>query len=356
MGGGIIDTHSVSHTEDQGMQMNRVKKMLLVFLCIFLAVLLAAAGGFFYLREKGERELKEQLVSGSGDNSDESYVTYNGKRYKYNDNIINILCLGVDKELPIEEKRSSGSEGLSDAVLLVSINLEDKSVRILGIPRDTIVPVKILDTSGNLVGSENGQITLQYAYGQTAQQSCELMCDSVSNLLYQLPIHRYCSLNLLAVPVLNDAVGGVDVKVLEDIDGDHCKLTAGETVHLEGYAALDYIQERDTHVSRTSMGRLERQKQYMRNYFHQAKESVRDNPSLPVEVFQELEGNMCTNITVEDLTYLIPELLDCTLEEDNPEIQGEVTQPGKNEEFHVDQEALKELVIGYFYEEAEGEE
>lgn len=338
------------------MQMSRGKKILLVFVCILLAVILAAVGGFFYLRQKGERRLKEEPVSGSVDITDEEYLIYNGKQYSYNKNIINILCLGVDKDLPIEEKRDSGSEGLSDAVFLVSINLEDKSVGILGIPRDTIVPVKVLDTSGNLVGTENGQITLQYAYGRTAEQSCELMCDSVSNLLYQLPIHRYGSLNLQAVPILNDAVGGVEVEVLEDVAGRYSTLTKGETVRLDGYEALDYIQARNTHESKTSMGRLERQKQYMSNYFQQAKDAVRSDISLPIDVFNELESNMCTNITVEDLAYLVPELLDCSLDGGAVEIQGEVTQPGENEEFHVDEDALKELVIERFYEEVGGEE
>ena len=64
-------------------------------------------------------------------------------------------------------------------------------------PRETIVPVKLIDTAGNFVRTENEQITLQYAYGQTAEKSCELMTDAVSNLLFQLPIQRYCAINLL---------------------------------------------------------------------------------------------------------------------------------------------------------------
>lgn len=332
--------------------MGKIKKVFLALVIIFLVAVITVTGIFFYLRAKGEKQLKENFVSGMQSDSDGLDIIYDGKQYKYNENIINILCMGIDKDLPIEEKRASGSEGLADAILLVSIDLEDETIGIIGIPRDTIISVKVLDSQGEFLRRENGQITLQYAYGRTAEQSCKLMTEAVSNLLYKLPIHRYCSINLQAVPVLNDAIGGVEVEVLEDIEGEHCTLEAGTTVHLDGYEALDYIQERDTSVSRSSMGRLERQKQYMINYFEQAKDIVKEDPDLPITVYNELQGNMCTNITTEELAYLIPEIIDISPDESSvAEISGEVIQPEKNEEFYVDEESLKALVIELFYEE-----
>ena len=183
------------------------------------------------------------------------------------------------------------------------------------------------------------------------------MTDTVSNLLFRLPIQRYCSINFEAVPTLNDAIGGVDVDVLEDIYGEHCTLYAGTTEHLEGYEALDYIRWRDEWVAESSMGRLERQKQYMSNYFNQAKDAVKKDLTLPVKVFQELGANMCTNITVEDITYLVPELLDITLDTENiAMVPGEVVQGEEFEEYHVDDDALKDLVISRYYEEVHPED
>lgn len=92
----------------------------------------------------------------------------------------------------------------------------------------------------------------------------------------------------------------------------------------------------------------------MMNYFARAKEVIVGDPGLPISVYKELEGNMCTNITVEDLAYLVPEVIGISLDGNSiAEIPGEVTQPDENEEFHVDEEALKELVIERFYKEAE---
>ena len=77
--------------------------------------------------------------------------------------------------------------------------------------------------------------------------------------------------------------------------------------------AEDYIRDRNTDVFASSMGRLERQKQYMTNYFATAMAQVKNDLTLPVSIYQSLQGNMYTNISVEDITYLEPEMLDVTL-------------------------------------------
>lgn len=349
--------------EDSGSREFRLRRWQKVLLAVFAVIVIAAGsltGIFFFLRARGEKSLKTEVPETAEQVTPQEreglFITYNGKEYRYNDDIINFLCLGIDKDIPIEEKRETGSEGLADAVLLVSIDVNAGRISLLAIPRETIVPVRVQDTGGNFVKNENKQITLQYAYGQTAEDSCELMVDAVSNLLFKVPIQRYCSINFQAVPTLNDAIGGVDVEVLEDVWGDHCTLYAGTTEHLDGYEALDYIQWRYEWAPETSMGRLERQKQYMMNYFNQAKSVVKDDPTLPVRVFRELDGNMCTNITVDDLTYLVPELLDISLDTDNiAMIPGEVTEAGEYEEYHVYEDELKDLVISRFYEEVEAE-
>lgn len=247
---------------------------------------------------------------------------------------------------------ANGSAGLADAIVLVSINVESDEIRLLAIPRDTITPIKAVDENGNFIGETNQQITLQHAYGQNATQACELMIEAVSKLLYQVPIQRYCSISLAAIPVLNDAVGGVDVQVLEDVEINKKEYHAGENVHLEGNMARDYIQERDCNVIGSSMGRLDRQKQYISNYYAKAKETVKNDLSLPLTVYNSLQENMCTNITPEDIAYLVPELLGMSLNAENmATIPGEAVMGDKYLEYHADADSLKEVVIDYFYEE-----
>ncbi|MCI8797219.1 MAG: LCP family protein [Dorea sp.] len=342
------------------LSMKRWKK---IVLCVVTALVVMAAGltgSFFYLRAQGEKNLKTTVKPDAEDESNPEeglFITYKDKKYKYNEDVINFLCLGIDKDIPIEEKTiipqvESGSEGFADTIVLISINVESGEIKMLAIPRETITQIKVIDPEGNFDRNENVQLNYQYVYGKDAAASCELMVDTVSNLLYQVPIQRYCSVNLNAVSILNDAIGGVDVQILEDVEGDSGTYYAGEVVHLMGDMALDYVRERDSQVYGSSLGRLDRQKQYITNYFATAKEVVRNDLSLPLNIYNGLQDNMCTNITVEDIAYLVPELLEVNLSAENmTTVPGEATWPGEVMEYIPNQEQLKEIVISYFYEE-----
>lgn len=268
---------------------SRLKIAAAIVLGTILLIVAGAGLGFLYLRFQGERSLKSQVqimdanMENRENTSEDSiseeeqegfYITYDGKQYQYNSDVINILCLGIDKDIPIEEKRETGSEGLADVVILASIDTKEDTLKFLAVPRETMVPVKLIDTKGNFVRTENEQITLQYAYGQTAEKSCELMIDTVSNLLFQLPIQRYCAINFQALPALNDAIGGVDLVSIETVHWWNGSFYEGQQMHLEGQAALDYVRQRDETIPKSSMGRLERQKQYITCYLEQAKEAV----------------------------------------------------------------------------------
>lgn len=351
---------------------SRLKIAAAIVLGTILLIVAGAGLGFLYLRFQGERSLKSQVQimdanMGNRENTSEDtiseeeqegfYITYDGKQYQYNSDVINILCLGIDKDIPIEEKRETGSEGLADVVILASIDTKEDTLKFLAVPRETIVPVKLIDTKGNFVRTENEQITLQYAYGQTAEKSCELMIDTVSNLLFQLPIQRYCAINFQALPALNDAIGGVDLVSIETVHWWNGSFYEGQQMHLEGQAALDYVRQRDETIPKSSMGRLERQKQYITCYLEQAKEAVGKDLTLPVKMFQSLTENMCTDVTVADITYLVPELLNMEINLENISmVPGETITGGEHEEYHVDADALKQLVIQMFYKEVPAEQ
>ena len=351
---------------------SRLKIAAAIVLGTILLIVAGAGLGFLYLRFQGERSLKSQVQimdanMGNRENTSEDsiseeeqegfYITYDGKQYQYNSDVINILCLGIDKDIPIEEKRETGSEGLADVVILASIDTKEDTLKFLAVPRETIVPVKLIDTKGNFVRTENEQITLQYAYGQTAEKSCELMIDTVSNLLFHLPIQRYCAINFQALPALNDAIGGVDLVSIETVHWWNGSFYEGQQMHLEGQAALDYVRQRDETIPKSSMGRLERQKQYITCYLEQAKEAVGKDLTLPVKMFQSLTENMCTDVTVADITYLVPELLNMEINLENISmVPGETITGGEHEEYHVDADALKQLVIQMFYKEVPAEQ
>ena len=76
--------------------------------------------------------------------------------------------------------------GQSDALILLSTNKEDKTTTLLEISRDSMTDVKTYDLNGEYLGKERAQITIQYAYGDGEQRSCQLTKEAVSNLLYEI--------------------------------------------------------------------------------------------------------------------------------------------------------------------------
>ncbi|MEH2945654.1 LCP family protein [Sporofaciens sp. JLR.KK001] len=349
------DGRSRRKKKKKRLPMQRWKKITLGVVTTLLVIIIGIAGSFFYLRAQGEKNLKTDLsdVEDTPETRKEGlFITYKGKEYQYNEDVINFLCLGIDNSTPVEQANEIKGQGLADAIILVSINVESGKIKILAVPRDTYVPVKVYNDEGKFLREKNMQLTLQYYYGKTAEDSCELMVNAVSNLLFKVPIQRYCAINLEAIPILNDAIGGVDVQVLEDVEVGGKPYHAGDILHLQGKMAEDYIRDRNTDVFASSMGRLERQKQYMTNYFATAMAQVKGDLTLPVSIYQSLQGNMYTNVSVEDITYLVPELLDVALTaEDMSMIPGEVTQPDEHEAYMVNSEQLKELVVNFFYVE-----
>ena len=331
-------------------------------LCVVTALVVVVAGlagSFFYLRAQGEKNLKTKVTADAEDekNTEEGlFITYNDKKYRYNEDVINFLCLGIDKEIPIEETVETpniltGSEGFADAIVLISVSVDTKQIKMLAIPRDTIVPVKIVDSKGKFLRNENVQIEVQYAYGTTADESCELMVETVSNMLYKVPIQRYCSINLEAISILNDAIGGVNVQALQDIELQGKNYLINESIHLTGDMARDYVQKRNMTLN-GSFERLERQKQYITNYFVTAKEVIKGDMTLPLTLYQNLNEKMCTDITTEDIAYLVPELLNMSMDFENISmIPGDIVQGEIFAEYIINEEKLKELVVNYFYEE-----
>lgn len=314
-----------------------------------LVIVIAGFSAFFVVRSEGKKNLRPE----------EHYITFKGKEYKYREDIVNILCLGIDKEEPIaymEENR--GYLGMADAILLVSIDTRKHDMHVISIPRDTMADIQITTDDGRFEQKVEAQLCYQYAFGRSMEQSSELTVDTVSQLLYNIQIQRSCSINFEALPILNDAIGGVDVVVQEKdlVDSLHPdKFVYGETMHLDGELALRFVRVRNKEKVDGSVLRAERQKQYALAFAEKAKSVVLKDPLIPVKIFQELQKdkNMYTDMTIQDIVYLMSEVLQISFAEDLMQtIPGE-SIVGKNgyPEFYMDVDAVKELLINIFYEE-----
>lgn len=282
----------------------------------------------------------------------EGDIRYNGTIYRYNEDILTFLFLGIDKKTEVKKVEDGIDGGQSDAIFLLVLDPHSKEVSVIGVNRDTMTEIEVYSEYGDYRGTATLQLCLQHGYGDGAQVSCTRTVDAVSKLLYDMPIHGYCSINMGAIPLINDAIGGVELVALEDVIESDIK--EGELVHLMGDSAYDYLHNRDTKSDESARRRLERQKQYIEAYAGKAVEQMKSDITLPVKLYNALSKYMVTDITVDEVSYLATQAAGYHFSMENIySLAGETVQGESYEEFYVDEEALYELILKVFYEEVE---
>lgn len=296
------------------------------------------------MEETGSPEDKEEK---------EGRVYYNGKAYDFNRDILTFLVMGIDQRSETVQEYTEGFEGGSaDAIFLLVLDPHSKKMQIIAIDRNTMTDVDIYDYYGSYEKTVRTQLCVQHGFGDGTVKSAGYMEKAVSNLLYGLPINGYCAVNMSAIPQINDAVGGVDVTVLDDITKMDKALVKGADVHLMGKSAFWYVKYRDTGVFGSAAGRLERQRQYLTAYVSKAKSEFRKNPALPVTLFGTLKDYMTTDLNAEKVTYLATMAAGFDFSGvDIRKIPGETVMGDEYEEFYVDEDGMYELILDVFYEE-----
>ncbi|MBE5895922.1 MAG: LytR family transcriptional regulator [Lachnospiraceae bacterium] len=283
---------------------------------------------------------------------EEGWVRYNGKIYEYNDDILTFLVMGIDEFGVVQESTDGVSGGQADALILAVLDGASKKISLIAINRDTMTDVLMYGYgSGDYI---EAQIAVQHGFGDGMELSCELTRDAVSRLFYDLPIHGYVSVNMGVIPQLNDAVGGVSVVIPEDVAGDFEGWNEGETVALYGIEAFYFVQQRDCESFDSNSTRLSRQKQYLTAFVNTLLTQTAQDLTLPVDVYLELQEYMVTDISTDEMAYLAGEVISYSFEDGSIYTLEGTTQMGENfEEFYVDHEALKALMIDIFYREVE---
>lgn len=211
-----------------------LKKILLLFTLLFLIVG-GYAGFLFYKtyqasfddfgREKSD--LREESVSVSNDP-------------------VSILLMGI------EDYSSGGKGGRSDTLMVATFNPEDKTMKLLSIPRDTRVwiPEKEVYT----------KINHAFAYGGK-----ELTIKTVEEFL-NIPIDYYVTVNFEGFKNIVDILGGIEVNVPFDFKQNSDDRVAEKLefkegpMTLDGRYALAYARMR-LEDPRGDLGRNERQKE-----------------------------------------------------------------------------------------------
>lgn len=102
--------------------------------------------------------------------------------------------------------------------MLAAMDFRNERISLIAISRDTMCEFQALNPDGTEGDHVYGQLALSFSYGDGDAKSCEITKDAVSQIMCDLPIASCSALYLDGLQELNDAVGGVTVTILEDID------------------------------------------------------------------------------------------------------------------------------------------
>lgn len=330
------------------MKKNKDKTKVLILILTIIAIIVAAMTGIVYIQgqnSKKKAEDKSKTAQKSTDSS--SYITYNGKKYEYNSQLRTMLFMGVDKDEEVTVKDITGRSGQADCLILLVLDPDQKTTTLLEISRDSMSDVKIYGMNGDYMATEVTQIATQYAYGDGENRSCQLTRDAVSNLLYDIPIHDYLSLNMAGIIPIVDQIGGVEITVPEDYTAIDPLFVQGSTITLNGELAEKYIRSRDIEVLGSNNQRMERQTQFVQALLEKVKSTEDGGGAMLRQFWSAGQPYITTDVSLD--------MMEKTASYDmNPEIlkvPGEVRAGAEHDEFHVDNAGLQEMIINIFYHE-----
>lgn len=276
-------------------------------------------------------------------------VTYKGETYVPRRNITSFLLMGIDNEGSVQQYGNYAG-GQADTLLLVVVDKDNKEYTILQIDRDTMCAVELLNMDGKPTGDQaQMQIAMAHAVGTGVEDSCENTVRAVSRLLYDVPVEGYAALNMDAMALLNDIVGGVTVTIEDDFSGYDDTLKMGETITLDGQQAYHYLRGRMAVGDGVNTSRMRRQRTYMTEFLKKAQRQLANDKTMANTLYMQLEPYMVTDLSGSDVSTLL-ETSQYYSSRGIITPEGTVKRGGTFVEFYADEAALKELVLVLYYE------
>ena len=274
-------------------------------------------------------------------------ITRNGVDYFPRQDITVLMILGIDQTGPMEDSGSYRNTGAADVVMLAVFDEKTEEYSILYLNRDTMLEMPVLGLGGKKAGTTYGQLALAHSYGSGLEESCENVRDTLSQFLYGLYIDHYLSMNMDAIGILNDAVGGVTVNVTEDFSAVDPTIQMG-TMTLNADQAVHFLRSRKDVGNQLNLGRMERQKEYMTNFAAALREKAEESDSFLLDAYDRMAPYSVSDCTAQSLSNLVDRFGTYALKQIHT-LPGDNIKGEEFMEFYVDEEALDALILELFY-------
>ncbi|TVP64123.1 MAG: LytR family transcriptional regulator [Nodularia sp. (in: Bacteria)] len=205
---------------------------------------------------------------------------------------MNILIMGVDPIQGTVDGSPESFTGTSDTMLLVRLNPSDRTMRILSIPKDTMIAIP-----------EKGLTKVSDA---NAQGGPVLAARVVSRTLNNAPIHRYVRISTSGLRQLVDQLGGVDVFVPQEMEYQNTRSRLSINL-VSGWQTLDGEQaEMFARFREAGLGDLPRvqRQQALITALMQRLNSPTVLPRLP-QLTRLMRKYFDTNLKLEEMMALV---------------------------------------------------
>lgn len=179
---------------------------------------------------------------------------------------LNFLMVGIDRSSQKEgdDLNDAGvDDGNTDMILYVHFNNETGEMKMLQIPRDTMVT-----TDRSVSGNYRINNIAKTQAADSNSMNMTALCEQVSNM-YQLPIDGYMTIRLEMLVQLVDTFGGIELYVPQEMDYKGSHLDQGYQT-LNGDACEFLLRTRHIYPN-GDIGRLNMQRQFYAALFRKLK-------------------------------------------------------------------------------------
>lgn len=277
-------------------------------------------------------------------------ITYKNETYVKKGNLETYLIAGIDAPGKVEKVTEYDGTGQCDVLAVIVRDRSTDQCKLLSIDRNTITAVKSLDNDGTYLDTTDIQISLAHAMGFDQQVRAENTVDAVSHLLGDQTIDGYAMVNMGAIQVVNDMVGGVTVTIEDDFSDVDPSMKKGETVTLMGEQAEKYVRSRKEISDGSNQNRMSRQSTYEEAFKPAFRNKCAENSKFLLEVYHAMEDYMTTNISAKKFCRLAI-LMSDENQDEKVAISGTY---GLDEDewqtFTPDEDSLQEAILELFYQ------
>ncbi|MEB2298537.1 LCP family protein [Lysinibacillus xylanilyticus] len=248
------------------------KKIWLWIVGGLLTIFLIFIGTAYYTIQKTMNKINTPLIETTGDESKEQKIVTKKDPFS-------VLMLGVD-----ERKNDSGR---SDTMIVITVNPEKHTMKMLSIPRDTRTEI---------IGHNSvDKINHAYAFG-----GVPMAVNTVEHFL-NIPIDYYVFVNMDGFLQIIDTIGGVTIDNDMDLTFDSYHYPKGE-ITLDGNNALIFSRIR-YEDPRGDFGRQIRQRQIIEAVLKKAS-STSSILLKATDMLDVVGDNVRMNFTMKDLIQL----------------------------------------------------